>query len=82
MFVDVEERAGAEAGPLQGKPRYYGRPWSQLRDEMVASGARTVGELSTNRVAVYYHSTRIPYGSVIYALKRIFGAISSTAQKH
>ena len=79
MFVDVEERAGAEAGPPQGKPKYYGRPWTQLRDEMLASGARTVGELSANRVAVYYHSTRSAYGSVIDSLKRLFGTTSSAA---
>jgi hypothetical protein len=71
MFVDVVERAGSEAGPPQGKPKYYGRPWTQLRDEMVASGARTVGQLSTNRVAVYYHSTRSAYRSVFDSLKRL-----------
>jgi hypothetical protein len=77
MFVEVEERATGEAGPPQEKPKYYGRPWTQLRDEMLASGARTVGELSTNRVAVYYQSTSSAYGSVIGSLKRLFGTASS-----
>jgi hypothetical protein len=81
MFVDVEERAGGEAGPPQGEPRYYGRPWTQLRDEMLASGARTVGELSTNRVAVHYQSTRSAYGGVIDSLKRLLGTPSSAASK-
>ncbi|MFZ0341692.1 MAG: hypothetical protein WAL31_05105 [Gaiellaceae bacterium] len=79
MFVNVEERARAEAGPSQGKPKYYGRPWTQLRDEMLASGARTVGELSTSRVAVYYHSTRSAQRGVVDSLKRLFGTASSTA---
>jgi hypothetical protein len=77
MFVEVEERAAAEAGPPQEKPKYYGRPWTQLRDEMLASGARTVGELSSNRVALYYHSTRSAQSSVVDSLKRLFGAAPS-----
>jgi hypothetical protein len=77
MFVEVEERAEAEAGPPQGRPKYYGRPWTQLRDEMLASGARTVGQLSPNRIAVHYHSTRSAYGSVIDSLRRLFGPASS-----
>jgi hypothetical protein len=37
-------------------PAYYGRPWTQLRDEMVASGAKTVKELKPRRIAVFYGS--------------------------
>lgn len=74
LFVEVEKRAATEAGPPDGKPRYYGRPWTQLRDEMVASGARTVGELSTRRIAAYYQSTKSASGGAMSALKRLFGS--------
>jgi hypothetical protein len=77
MFTDVEKRAEGDAGPPQGKPKYYGRPWTQLRDEMLASGARTVGELSTNRIAVHYHSTGSAHSGLVDSLKRLFGTTSS-----
>lgn len=81
MFVDVERRAAAEAGPQPGKPKYYGRPWTQLREEMVASGAKTVGELSTNRVAVYYHSTKPGDRSAVHRLRRLFANALSTGAR-
>jgi len=82
MFVDVEARAAAEAGPRPGKPKYYGRPWTQLREEMVTSGAKTVGELSTNRVAVYYHSTKPADRSAVHRLRRLVASALSAGSQH
>jgi hypothetical protein len=75
LFVDVEERAAAEAGcPLPGKPAYYGRPWTQLRDEMVVSGAKSVAELSASRIAVFYHSTKVARGGLLLRMRgRLLG---------
>jgi hypothetical protein len=58
LFVDVEERAAGEPTPAEDKPRYYGRPWSQLRDSMLAGGAKTVSELPEPAVAAFYRSTK------------------------
>lgn len=83
VFVEVEERAGTEAAVSpHGTPKYYGRPWTQLRDEMLASGARTVRELPTSRVAAYYYSTKSADGSVTLLLQRLFGTASSAAPEH
>lgn len=72
LFVDVEERAAAEAAPEEGKPRYQGRPWTQLRDEMVASGSLTVGAVPPKQVVFFYRSTRSADGGVLTALRGLF----------
>jgi hypothetical protein len=57
LFVDVEDRAAAEHAPQPGKPKYFGRPWSHLRDEMIAKGASTVGVLPAKSIESFYRST-------------------------
>ena len=77
LFIDVADRAAAESSPPHGKPKYYGRPWLQLRDEMVASGARTVADLPAKRIAVFYYATRPGNGSAKRMLRGLFGGPSS-----
>jgi hypothetical protein len=77
LFIDVADRAAVESPPPHGKPKYYGRPWLQLRDEMVASGARTVAELPAKRIAVLYHATRPRHGGAQRVLRGLFGGASS-----
>jgi hypothetical protein len=72
LFVDVEERAAAERTPPEGKPRYHGRPWTQLRDQMLASGAMSVGELPERTIAAFYRSTGSVDRGVMSALKELF----------
>jgi len=74
MFVDVAERASAEPAAPSGEPRYQRRPWTQLRDEMLASGAKTVDELSAKRIALFYRSTRSADGGVKSLFRSVFGA--------
>jgi hypothetical protein len=57
LFVDVEDRAAPEPAPQPAQPRYFGRPWSQLRDEMIAKGASTVAELPAKTIESFYRST-------------------------
>ena len=77
LFIDVADRAAAESAPPNDKPKYHGRPWLQLRDEMVASGARTIAELPAKRIAVFYHSTRPANGGAKKVLRGLFGGPSS-----
>lgn len=58
-IAEVRERADAEPPAEADKPEYFGRPWSQLRDEM--GDAETVGELPNDRVEVFFHSTGSVY---------------------
>ena len=76
LFIDVADRAAAESSPPHGKPKYYGRPWLQLRDEMMASRAQTVAELPAKRIAAFYHATR-PANGGKRVLGRLFGGPSS-----
>ena len=69
LFVDVEERAAGEPVPPEDKPRYHGRPWSQMRDAMLAGGAATVAELPASAVAAFYRSTSSA-GGVMSAFRR------------
>ena len=73
LFVDVQERAAAERTPPEGRPKYHGRPWTQLRDQMLASGARSVGELPERAIAAFYSSTGSVDRGVMGALKELFG---------
>jgi hypothetical protein len=73
LFVDVEERAAAEATPPAGKPKYHGRPWTQLRDEMLAGGAMSVAELPDRTIELSYRSTKSADRGVMSALKGLFG---------
>ena len=41
-----------------GFPEYYDRPWSQLRDEMVARKVQKVSQLPPDRVKVYRRTTK------------------------
>ena len=78
LFVEVADRAAAEPAPPPGKPKHYGRPWAQLRDEMVASGAKTVQELPASRILVFYQLTRPANGGVLSTLRRFFGGTSAS----
>jgi hypothetical protein len=73
LFIDVEERAGAEPAPQPGHPKYHGRPWTRLRDEMVATGSRTVAELPPSKVRLSYRSTRSGDEGGTKFLRRLFG---------
>jgi hypothetical protein len=48
---DVLHRAHGEGSAQRGKPLYFDRPWSQVRDEMDGAEVRTVGALDAGRVA-------------------------------
>ena len=58
LFVDVEDKAATEPAPQLGQPKYEGRPWSHLRDEMIAKGSTRVAELPTNQIESFYGSTQ------------------------
>ena len=73
LFVDVEERAALEPTAPEGAPRYFGRPWTELRDEMLSRGASTIEELPADRVAAFYRSTKSGGGSVTALVKGLFG---------
>jgi hypothetical protein len=77
LFVDVAERAAGEGAAPPSKPKYYGRPWSELRDEMVASGAKTVRELPARRIAVFYPKMVPANGGAKSIFRGLFGGISS-----
>ena len=47
--AQVHVRTTGEGTVQRGKPLYFGRPWTQLHDEMVDSEARTVGDLRPAR---------------------------------
>ena len=72
MFIDVEERAAAEPAPEVGKPKYHGRPWTRLRDEMLASGSPTVADLPAKQIALFYRATKSTEGSVMSAFRGLF----------
>ena len=76
LFVDVEERAAGEPGPPEDQPRYHGRPWSKLRDAMLAGGATTVSELPAHAIATFYRSTKAA-GGVMSAFKDLFDGTPS-----
>jgi hypothetical protein len=78
LFIEVADRAATEPPPEHGKPKHYGRPWTQLRDEMVASGAKTVHELSSSRILVFYQLTRPANGGALSSLRRFFGGASAS----
>ena len=62
-FDEVQDRAAGESDPAPGMPDYYDRPWTQMRDEMIAAAAKVVADLPPGRVDVFYHSTKSVYGS-------------------
>jgi hypothetical protein len=78
MFVEVADRAAVEPPPQPGTLTYYGRPWTQLRDEMVASGAMTVEGLPADRVAVFYRVTKSADEGTLSTLRSLFGGRSSS----
>ena len=73
LFVDVEDRAATEMAAAPGEPRYDGRPWTRVRDEMVATGSLTVGDLSPKQIARFYRSTNSEGRGVMSALRGLFG---------
>ena len=73
LFVDVEEHASGEPAPPEAGPKYDGRPWSRLRDTMLAAGATTVGDLPEATVTAFYRSTRSGDGTVMAAVRGLFG---------
>ena len=75
LFVDVEKRAATEPAPAAGEPRYYGRPWTRVRDEMLATGSLTVGDLPRRDIARFYRTTNSEDngGGVMSALRGLFG---------
>jgi hypothetical protein len=70
LFVEVADRARDESAFARGD---RGRPWTQLRDEMLASGAKTVEELRAEKIASFYKSTNAAEGGVLAAFKGLFG---------
>ena len=58
LFVDVEDRAGVELAPQLDKPKYFGRPWSHLRDQMIANGSSIVVDLPAKQIESFYRSTQ------------------------
>jgi hypothetical protein len=72
LFVDVADRAASERAPAPGGSTYEGRPWSRLRDEMLAGGAESVGELRSSEVVVFYHLTQSASGGVLSAFRNLF----------
>jgi len=72
LFVDVEELAAGEPAPPEDKPRYHGRPWSQMRDAMLAGGATTVAQLPTSSVAAFYRSTKSDGRAVMSTFRDLF----------
>ena len=82
-FVDVAARASFESGydrtpvwepyPSNGKPKH----WLRLRDEMIASGAKTVADLPAERITAFYHSIESGDGSASSVFKRLFGGAST-----
>jgi len=73
LFVDVEEHAAAESAPPEGKPKYHGRPWTQLRDKMLATGAMSVAGLPDRVIEISYRSTKSADRGVRSALRGLFG---------
>lgn len=73
LFVDVEERASAEPDQQPGKPKYSGRPWTRLRDEMVATGVRTITELPAGQIRLFYASTKSTDDNAKSIFRRLFG---------
>jgi hypothetical protein len=49
-LAQVHARAAGEGGVTRGKRVYADRPWTELRDEMMDCGVRTVGDLPRARV--------------------------------
>ena len=78
LFVDVADRAASERTPQPGEAKYYRRPWLQLRDEMVASGAKTVAELRADRIVAFYQSTSAADRGLLATLRNLFGGTPSS----
>jgi hypothetical protein len=87
QFVDVAARASYESAyestpawepaPPPGRPNHRARLWLGLRDEMTASGAKTVADLPAERIAAFYHSIESGDGSASSVFKRLFGGAST-----
>jgi hypothetical protein len=73
LFVDVEENAAAERTPAEGGAKYDRRPWTELRDRMLASGALSVAELPERTIEGFYRSTGSANRGMVNALKGLFG---------
>ena len=73
LFIDVEKRAAAEPAEQPGHPRYNGRPWTRLRDEMVATGSRTVADLPPGKVTLFYRSTKSAHADEKRFFRGLFG---------
>lgn len=78
LLVEVADRAAAEPDPPPGTDKCYGRPWLQLRDEMVACGAQTVAELRPDRITAFYYSTNPPVAGPLNAVKGLFASTDTT----
>ena len=61
---EVHRRTEGEGAVQRGKPLYADRAWTQVRDEMVESDVRTVGDLSPARVRVLRAATTTQASSV------------------
>ena len=48
----VHQRTASEGAVQRGKPLYADRAWTQVREEMLDSEARTIGDLSQARIRV------------------------------
>jgi hypothetical protein len=77
LFIDVADRAAAEPAPPPDADKYYRRPWLQLRDEMIATDAKTVAELRADRIVAYYHSVNARGSGLLTALRDLLGSSSA-----
>ena len=55
--AEVHARTAGEGDVQRGKPRYAGRTWTQVHDEMIDGEARTVGDLPRARIRVLRAAT-------------------------
>ena len=78
LFVDVADMAATEPTPQPGEAKYHRRPWLQLREEMLASGAKSVAELRADRVVAFYQLTRAADRGLLSSLRSLFGGTPSS----
>jgi hypothetical protein len=82
LFINVADRAAKEPASPTGKPKYYGRPWLQLRDEMVAGDALTVADLPPRRITAFYRSTGSSQEDATGIFQRLSGSAQSNGAAH
>ena len=56
--AQVQALTAREGGAQRGKPLYADRTWTQVHDEMIDGGARTVGDLPRARIKALHAATK------------------------